>query len=313
MPIEEQIRPEMKKAAGSMEVPRDLDERIRSSIQGMTRPAKLAGTVGNKRRLVAGVIAATLLIPTGVFAGSYLADQIFGSMENVQKHGGSAAEYEKLEAKLQQAKEVLGEQEYSEFADKLQRFAELQLRITDTEGVVHPERLQGEEKRQYEQVMQELAPYFEKLNQTASVEEELEKLTLEEAKKRVSFPFRHPRYVPEGYVLQRGEGSVWKGVENQAPAITLEYQKGSASILVTYVQLDSDSKPSMPQAYSKETEYTLDGYVAQYGEEGKNGRNGLQITVPRRGEQSAYAVYAFGPIEKGELEKIALSVVKEKE
>ncbi|MDE1399006.1 DUF3600 domain-containing protein, partial [Bacillus licheniformis] len=61
-----------------------------------------------KKRLIAGVAAAAIMIPTAGFAGySYLSDGIFGSQENFVAQGGTKAEYQHVEEKLAQAKRVL--------------------------------------------------------------------------------------------------------------------------------------------------------------------------------------------------------------
>ncbi len=149
---------------------------------------------------------------------------------------------------------MLGEQEYTKFAAKLRELTELQLAITDKHGTVHPERLQGEERVAYNQLLQELEIYFDKVSKSYSVEDQLEKLTIEESQKRVSFPIKNPRYVPEGYMLNSAVGTIWKDGSNQIPAITITYKKGNETILVTLDQLENNDQPHMPQRFEKETD-----------------------------------------------------------
>lgn len=161
MHIEDDIRLEYQKKAESVKPPRELDERIRLSFGGLTRRKEQPLM---KKRLMTGIVAAALMIPTGVFAGSYLADQIFGSKENMVKHGGTEEKYDRFEAKLQAAKEKLSEQEYEQFAAKLKLLAELQLKTADEQGNAHPDRLQGADREQFEQISKELEPFFSKLS-----------------------------------------------------------------------------------------------------------------------------------------------------
>ncbi|MFB5673486.1 DUF3600 domain-containing protein [Paenibacillus terreus] len=118
-----------------------------------------------KKIVMTGILAAALLIPTGAFAAySYLADGIYGSKEALIQAGGTEQQYEKLETKLERAKQVLNEQEFTEFMSLNKQLAEYNTRIADVQGTVHPERLTKEEQQNYDQLQKKLEPYFEKLS-----------------------------------------------------------------------------------------------------------------------------------------------------
>ncbi|MCS0653242.1 DUF3600 domain-containing protein [Cytobacillus firmus] len=75
-----------------------------------------------RKRMVAGILTATLLIPSGVLASqSYFADDLYSSFENLKKHISSLTMegYFLLSAKLSQAKEELEKEDYKEFSPAL--------------------------------------------------------------------------------------------------------------------------------------------------------------------------------------------------
>ncbi|SDI57590.1 protein of unknown function [Aneurinibacillus migulanus] len=118
-----------------------------------------------KKRMVAGIVAASLLVPTGAFAAySYIADTIYGSKEQVIQAGGTQQAYEELESKLQSAKQQLSEKEFTTFMTLLEKIGHYNLKIADSEGVLHPERLSAEEQKEYTQLTTSLQPFFTKLN-----------------------------------------------------------------------------------------------------------------------------------------------------
>lgn len=128
------------------------------------------GSQMKKKIVMSSILAAALLIPAGVFAGySYLVDGIYGSKEALVKAGGTEQQYEKLETKLERAKQVLNEREFTEFMSLNKQLADYNLRIADAQGTVHPERLTKEEQQNYDQLLKKLEPYFEKLNGTKEV------------------------------------------------------------------------------------------------------------------------------------------------
>lgn len=114
-----------------------LDCRVRESIQeeakGIVAPPDLKekvivqikmkhGRSKRKKRLIAGVLAAALLIPTTGFAyQSIMADGIYGSFENLKKHAGTMTleAYMRFSAKLSEAKDEMGTKEYEEFTKEL--------------------------------------------------------------------------------------------------------------------------------------------------------------------------------------------------
>ncbi|PFN73597.1 DUF3600 domain-containing protein [Bacillus cereus] len=168
-----------------------LDCRVRESIQeeskGIVAPPELKEKVivqikmnrgGNKRkkRLIAGVLAAALLIPTTGFAyQSIMADGIYGSFENSKKHAGTMTleAYMRFSAKLSEAKDEMGTKEYEEFTKELKKLTNAKLTYGDSNGNIDYDQLLPAKKEELKKVVMELHPYFDKLNGHKSSKEVL--------------------------------------------------------------------------------------------------------------------------------------------
>ncbi|KOR89441.1 DUF3600 domain-containing protein [Paenibacillus solani] len=166
MSIEKELQEELRQVADSMHYPSDLHGRVSQSYQHYVSNKR--GRSPMKKRMIAGIIAAVILIPSAVFASSYLADEIFGSVKTMEQHGGSQESYDEIEGMLQAAKSKLTEEEFEEFMDLFKQMVQLKLKMTDEKGIKHMDKLTKEEQQQFEQLLPKLAPLFEKINGTAN-------------------------------------------------------------------------------------------------------------------------------------------------
>ncbi|WHX47008.1 DUF3600 domain-containing protein [Paenibacillus woosongensis] len=166
MSIDKELREELRQVSDSMRCPPDLYERVRQSYQHYMNEKR--GRSPMKKRMLAGIVAAAILIPSAVFASSYLADDIFGSVTTIEQRGGSQEDYQEIEGMLQAAKGKLTEDEFKEYMELTKQMVQLKLKITDERGVKHEEWLTQEEQQQFEQLASRLAPYFEKINGTTN-------------------------------------------------------------------------------------------------------------------------------------------------
>lgn len=120
-----------------------------------------------KKRFIAGIATACLLVPTTVLGvgSTELVDKLFGSSEQFQLvTGGTPEDYTKLEAKLTVAKEVLEQKDFVVFQQLLEKLHSYNVKIMDKDGNQHVERLNKKERKDYEQLIAKLEPYFEQLN-----------------------------------------------------------------------------------------------------------------------------------------------------
>lgn len=134
------------------------------------------GGVSMKKRLITGVLAATLLIPTSAFAYQYLlADGVYGSFDNVKKHFANATlqGYMHLDAKLSQAKGEMGEKEYKEFTALLKGLLDAKMKYGDANGNIDYDQLSQEKQEEMMKASMVIQPYFDKLNGEKSSKEVL--------------------------------------------------------------------------------------------------------------------------------------------
>ncbi|KAA8784942.1 DUF3600 domain-containing protein [Paenibacillus amylolyticus] len=158
-----------------------LDEQLRSAYQEKTKDwiisdrvkhnvmngtlRKTTNVQRSKTWRVTILLLAALLIPTGAYAGyTYLADSIYGSRENITPLGGTAADYERLEAKLQQAKAHFTESEFGLYMGLLKQFGQMALIHADAQGKMNPDSWSIEEQEKYKQITAKLEPFFDKIN-----------------------------------------------------------------------------------------------------------------------------------------------------
>lgn len=159
MSLEHDLRRALQEEAGDLRVPPELKGTILSRI------APGQGGKRMKKWLVAAVVAATLIIPTGAYAGyNYLADSIFGSQDNLVKIGGTQGQYDRFEAKLQQAKSSLTKEEFAEFSALLQELTGYNLQIADEQGALDPGKLSAADQKRYRELAAEIEAYNEKLS-----------------------------------------------------------------------------------------------------------------------------------------------------
>lgn len=162
MSIEKELREELRQVADSMHCPPDLYGRVRQSYQHYVNEKR--GRSPMKKRMLAGIAAVAILIPSAVFASSYLADEIFGSVKTIEQHGGSQESYQEIEGMLQTAKGKLTEDEFKEFTELFKQMVQLKLKMTDGKGIKYEEKLTKEEQQQFEQLVSKLAPFFKKID-----------------------------------------------------------------------------------------------------------------------------------------------------
>lgn len=165
MSIDQELREELRQVADSMHCPPDLYGRVQQSYQQYVNEKR--GRSPMKKRLLAGIASVAILIPSAVFASSYLADEIFGSVKTIEQHGGSQESYQEIEGMLQTAKSKLSEAEFKEFMELFKEMVQLKLKMTDEKGIKLEEKLTQEEKQRFEQLVSKLAPFFEKINGNA--------------------------------------------------------------------------------------------------------------------------------------------------
>ncbi|HDR4761956.1 TPA: DUF3600 domain-containing protein [Bacillus thuringiensis] len=170
MSLDCRVRESIREEAKGIVAPPELKEKIIVQIKMNRGGSKV------KRRLIAGVLAAALLIPTTGFAyQSIMADGIYGSFENLKKHAGAMTleAYMRFSAKLLEAKDEMGAKEYEEFTKELKKLTDAKLAYGDSNGNIDYDQLSSAKKEEMKRIEMELQPYFDKLNGHKSSKEVL--------------------------------------------------------------------------------------------------------------------------------------------
>ncbi|MCG7385248.1 DUF3600 domain-containing protein [Paenibacillus sp. ACRRY] len=164
-----------------------LDELLRQAYRNETEeweiPERTKGAVLDKIRsypyrrskqkkwMIAALLTTVLIVPTGAYAGyTYLADDIYGSQENIAIMGGTPEEYTRLEAKLQMAKAHFNQEEFVQYMDLLKQLGHLAIEHSDEQGRMYPEQWSDSDQKQYAFLASELEPLFEKLEAISSAD-----------------------------------------------------------------------------------------------------------------------------------------------
>lgn len=166
----------VKQELSKIEIPVALHERSKLGIH------KAKSEMGGKRnrsfkkRWVIASIAACLMIPTGAFAyQALLADDLYGSFDNLKKHGKNITmeSYLLFNAKLNQAKGDLGKEDFEQYKDLLHVFTNAKLEYGDKNGNIDYSQVPAEQLEKMKAGMSEIQPYFDKLNGLPSSKEVL--------------------------------------------------------------------------------------------------------------------------------------------
>lgn len=166
----------IKQELAKIEIPVELHDRSKLGIR--KAKSEMGGKLNRfvKKRLVIAGIAACLMIPTGAFAyQSLLADDLYGSFDNLKKHVASITmeSYLLFNAKLNQAKGDLGKEAYEQFKEALQVITSAKLEYGDNNGNIDYSQVPAQPLEEIKQALYDIQPYFDKLNELPSSKEVL--------------------------------------------------------------------------------------------------------------------------------------------
>lgn len=157
-----------------VEIPEDLQERSKLGIH--KAKSEMGGSVKRfvKKRMAIAIIAACLMVPTGAFAyQSLLADDLYGSFDNVKKHIANITmkSYLLFDAKLTQAKGDLEKEQFEEFKEILNVITSAKLEFGDKNGNIDYSQVPEEKLEEIKAAIYEIQPYFDRLNNQPSSKE----------------------------------------------------------------------------------------------------------------------------------------------
>ncbi|WP_264740631.1 DUF3600 domain-containing protein [Cytobacillus firmus] len=162
MNIETRLRESLQERGEKIFPPAGLKMKVISNISAKSKI---------KKRILTGVLTASLLIPTSVFASQFLLpDELYGSFDNLKTHIVSITMegYLRLDAKLAKAKGELGDDEYNEFISLVKNLTSAKLEYGDKHGNINFESLPEVKEEEMKKILFEIQPYFDRLNNLPS-------------------------------------------------------------------------------------------------------------------------------------------------
>ncbi|TCI53029.1 DUF3600 domain-containing protein [Exiguobacterium sp. SH1S21] len=205
---------EMKRILEAIEIPSELRERSQKGVERAKLEMRKTPSFFRKRLMVAS-LAVALIVPTGAFAyQSLLADDLYGSFDELKVHIVSATmeKYLLLDAKLKQAKGTLDASEYDAFKTELRIFTNVRMTYGDASGNVDYDAIPVETRADVKQALAELQPYFDTLNKQASTRE---RLTAEE----------YDAYIEAIMTEESIRARAGDDIEKMAPSLRKEYEQ----------------------------------------------------------------------------------------
>ncbi|WP_257140998.1 DUF3600 domain-containing protein [Bacillus sp. AFS015802] len=129
-----------------------------------------------KKNIVSAIIAASFILPTGAIAyQTFLADEFYGSFENVKAHLSSATMegYLLLDAKLTQAQGDMKKEEFKRFKELLKTVTSAKLEYGDENGNIDYSEVPAKQLNELKNTLYEIQPFFDRLNGQKSSNEVL--------------------------------------------------------------------------------------------------------------------------------------------
>jgi Domain of unknown function (DUF3600) len=173
----------IKEEINKIVIPPTLHERSKMGV----RKARLekGGRVNRfiKKNMVSAIIAASFILPTGAIAyQTLLADEFYGSFENVKTHLSSATMegYLLLDAKLAQAQGDMEKEEFKRFKELLKTVTNGKVEYGDKYGNIDYSEVPAKQLAELKNTLYEIQPFFDRLNGQKSSKEVLSSNEYEE-------------------------------------------------------------------------------------------------------------------------------------
>lgn len=210
---------EMRRILEEIEIPSELRERSQKGVERAKLEMRKTPSFFRKR-LMAASLAVALIVPTSAFAyQSLLADDLYGSFDELKVHIVSATmeKYLLLDAKLKQAKGTLDASEYDAFKTELRIFTNARITYGDANGNVDYDAIPVEKRADVKQALAELQPYFDMLNKQTSTRE---LLTVEE----------YDAYIEATMAMESIRARGGEAIETMPESLRTEYEEALSVI-----------------------------------------------------------------------------------
>ncbi|CAH2715367.1 hypothetical protein BACCIP111895_02551 [Neobacillus rhizosphaerae] len=325
MDFENQLRDELQNAAEKMQPSEQLQMKVATSFRTY-RQDKMKRGGPMKKRLIAGLVAVAVLVPTGVFAGPTLVDKILGTPSEANEQFGTVeSEYQEYNELFEVANQIFTKEEFEKFTIAWKEYMTINKKTIVVDGKRtgrSSHRLSPEELKKYDEAYYKLEPYLNKIHSKFT-------FTVDEAKKLMSFPVKYPTYIPKNYQFDTEEVRTEITSGKPKPTINITYKKSNAdeSQAMAYwtftihlsenveeklVPFEDNIHSFEGASYDTRTNYSLDGCSVTLGEyKFGNKIKGMRVIVPAKNGQSSYRMFIpHSTLPKEELEKVLMSMVE---
>jgi hypothetical protein len=235
MELTRQIELSLKHYGKTIAAPLALDLAVHQSIRQFHAPAKRKHS--SIKRIGIAVLIAAFVLTITAFSSPSLADRIYGSYDIVKKKivTLSLQQYQKVAFKFMGAKEVLGT-DYPAFEKLAKQLAAAKINYSDAYQNIDYDALPVEKRAEFKQLLAEIQPYFDRLNQNPTLRNVL---TIEEYDTYIEAVMKRESMMAKGKV-NPSDGSV------KAEDLPLEYREDytkSSQLIRGYEEKARQSAP----------------------------------------------------------------------
>ncbi|MFC4402198.1 hypothetical protein [Gracilibacillus xinjiangensis] len=307
---------EVKREMEKIEIPEELHERAELGIKQVKQEER-------KRKIypkwMIGTAAALMIIGASFsVGGSYMVDAaetLLGKIFETEEQEQIQADIQKaapdpelgaeeakgsllqMEQHLKLAKEHLSPEDFEDYSQLIKESMEINVEMLAT-----PEADQEKLDKRLLEIQAELDKYGIYA---------LTIHTLEEAQTMVSYPIKHPAYIPEGYQLIEEEIRTEEANAGEDPVVMLQYHQIDGEFnFYTFTEKIDHSKEDELTWYDHIDSYQLSGYTFEHAYDGgpyHNNVQGMRVTIPEKG----YEILMHASLlSKEEMEKVLLSMVE---
>jgi len=157
----------------SIQIPNHIKQKLLDRIGNKKQKLNFSYT---KRVIVVGLMI-FLMAPTLGFGVSFLANQIYGSVESASQYGITKPEFLRFNNKLNEAADTLSPKEFVEFIGLAKSLVFFMLQNGDMTtsdrsklGQVDVTKLSAEKQKEYSEILINIQPYFDKLNASKGIQ-----------------------------------------------------------------------------------------------------------------------------------------------
>lgn len=161
MSVDEKLTQHFQEIKEQIKPPPYLKQKVLAKI------AENDGSSKMKKRIIAICLAISFIIPTSALSyTAYLANELYGSFENVLNHFGSATadSYLLLQTKLLQAKGELSQDDFETFMEQLKVISSMKIEYGDEYGNIAFDLIPEKKVEEFKQALALAQPYFDRLN-----------------------------------------------------------------------------------------------------------------------------------------------------